>query len=98
MTTPSNPFAALMARLDLDEHQAADYLGVPVFTFRKWANGERSPSAATLRLLDVLRTIEALAPALHAAFLPGEIKHVKKSRTKTSTPSTAGKIMSENPA
>jgi hypothetical protein len=75
----SNPFTHLMTRLHLDENQAADYLGVPVFTFRKWASGERQPSAAVLRLLDVLGTVEALAPALHAGFLPA---HVEKVRVK----------------
>ena len=82
-----------VARLGLDEPQAADYLGVPVFTFRKWASGERQPSAAVLRLLDVLGTVEALAPALHAGFLPSQSRHVKKSRSKRSTDS----VMSENP-
>ena len=80
MTVPtSNQFTHLMHRLGLDEPSAADYLGVPVFTFRKWASGERQPSAAVLRLLDVLGTVEALAPALHAGFLPA---HVDKVRVK----------------
>lgn len=89
----SNQFTHLMTRLGLDEPQAADYLGVPVFTFRKWASGERQPSAAVLRLLDVLGTVEALAPALHAGFLPSQSRHVKKSRSKRSTDS----VMSQNP-
>ena len=94
MTAPtSNQFTHLMTRLGLDEPSAADYLGVPVFTFRKWASGERQPSAAVLRLLDVLGTVEALAPALHAGFLPSQSRHVKKSRSKRSTDS----VMSENP-
>ena len=94
MTTPTpNPFIETMRRLNLDETQAADYLGVPVFTFRKWASGERQPSAAALRLLDVLGTIEALAPALHAGFLPSQSSHVRKSRSKRSTDS----VMSKNP-
>jgi len=94
MTAPtSNQFTHLMTRLGLDEPSAADYLGVPVFTFRKWASGERTPSAAVLRLLDVLGTIEALAPALHAGFLPSQSRHVKKSRLKRSTDS----VMSQNP-
>ncbi len=82
-----------VARLALDESRAADYLGVPVYTLRKWATGERVPSASAIRLLDVLGTIEALAPALHAAFLPTESSHVRKSRSKRSTDS----VMSENP-
>ena len=94
MNPPSpNQFTHLMTRLHLDDNQAADYLGVPVFTFRKWASGERQPSAAVLRLLDVLGTVEALAPALHAGFLPSQSRHVKKSRSKRSTDS----VMSQNP-
>ena len=95
--TTSNPFTHLMERLHLDEPSAADYLGVPVFTFHKWATGERKPSAAVLRLLDVLGTVEALAPALHAGFLPGESRHVKKSAPKQSTGSPADSVMSQNP-
>lgn len=74
-----NQFNALMARLNLDETRAAAYLGVPVFTFRKWASGARKPSAATLRLLDVLGTVEVLAPALHAGFLPAQTIHVERA-------------------
>jgi len=85
-----------IARLGLDENRAAQYLGVPVYTLRKWANGERAPSASAIRLLDVLGTLEALAPALHAAFLPGESGHVKKSRSKRSTDSPADSVMSKN--
>lgn len=59
-----------MARLGLTEDSTADYLGVPVFTLRKWIKGARCPTASAVRLLDVLGTLEALAPALHAAFLP----------------------------
>lgn len=85
MSTPKKPrsarpdpspdsFAArvreTIARLNLDEARAADYLGVPVFTLRKWATGERQPGAAVLRLFDVLGMVEAMAPALHAALTP----------------------------
>ena len=59
-----------MARLNLNEIRAAAYFGVPVFTLRKWINGERKPGAAVTRLLDVLGVLEALAPALHDSFLP----------------------------
>ena len=61
---------ATVDRLHLDEARAADYLGVPVFTLRKWLTGEREPGAAVARLLDVLGMVEALAPALHDSFLP----------------------------
>jgi hypothetical protein len=41
-----------------------------LYTFHKWVTGERSPNASVLRLVDVLGTIEALAPALHESFIP----------------------------
>ena len=83
-----NPFKALQTRLNLDEPRAAAYLGVPVFTFRKWAAGDRKPTAAVARLLEVLGMVEAMNPALHDSFLPpvGEPKVAGKrgrpSKTK----------------
>jgi len=75
-----NPFKALQTRLNLDESRAAAYLGVPVFTFKKWAAGDRKPTAAVARLLEVLGMVEAMNPALHASFLPpvGEPKAAGK--------------------
>lgn len=84
-------------RLNLSEHRAAQYFGVPVFTYRKWSTGEREPGAAVTRLLDVLGMVEAMAPALHESFLPPQIGHVKKSRSKGSTDSTGDRVMSKNP-
>ena len=112
MTTPRKPrsprpdpapdtFAArvrdTMHRLNLDEREAADYLGVPIYTLRKWESGERGSSAAVMRLLDVLGMVEALAPALHASFLPSQSRHVEKSGAKRSTGSTHDSVMSKNP-
>lgn len=101
---PKNPGSALClrladlrSRLDLSPAQMADYLGVPLYTLRKWESGERSGSATLLRLLDVLGMVEAMAPALHEAFLPPEIGHVKKSRSKGSTKSPDNSVMSKNP-
>lgn len=74
-------------RLGLTDSQAADYFGVPVFTYRKWATGEREPSAAVLRLLEVLGIVEALAPSLHGSFLTPENGHVKKLSSTESTAS-----------
>jgi hypothetical protein len=71
-----------LERLHLDDTRGAAYLGVPVFTVRKWITGEREPGAAVARLLDVLGMVEAMAPALHGSFLPAQSVHVKKSRTK----------------
>ena len=72
-------------RLNLSEPRAAAYFGVPVFTYCKWATGDREPGAAVTRLLDVLGMVEAMAPALHDSFLPPELGHVKKSRSKENT-------------
>ena len=86
MTKPAkNPlFVDLMARLDLNEARAAAYFGVPVYTYRKWLNGERMPNASVGRLIDVLGLVEALAPGLHAALLPDA--PVKRGRPKTKGP------------
>ena len=78
---PSNQFTDLIARLGLDEPRAAAYLGVPVYTLRKWIKGERAPSAATLRLLEVLGLLEALAPAIHEALVP--VAHVGEVPAKS---------------
>jgi post-segregation antitoxin (ccd killing protein) len=74
-----------LERLHLDDTRGAEYLGVPVYTVRKWITGEREPGAAVARLLDVLGMVEAMAPALHGSFMPSEPVHVKKSRTKKGT-------------
>lgn len=81
-TPQKAPFAArivaTMDRLNLSEARGAEYLGVPVYTLRKWRTGERAPAAVAVRLLDVLELLEAIAPALHAGLLPPE--RVKRSR------------------
>ena len=71
-----------LERLHLDDTRGAAYLGVPVYTVRKWITGERELGAAVARLLDVLGMVEAMAPALHGSFMPAEPVQVKKSRTK----------------
>jgi transcriptional regulator with XRE-family HTH domain len=102
--TPKNPGSALSlrladlrSRLDLSPAQMADYLGVPIYTLRKWESGERGGSATLLRLLDVLGLVEALAPGLHSALLTSETRHVEKSGSAGSTDSTHDSVMSENP-
>ena len=64
---------ATMERLGLTAQGAADYLGVPVTTIRKWIDGTRTPGAAVIRLFDVLGIVEAIAPSIHAAMLPTAI-------------------------
>ena len=67
---------AIGERLALSDTQTAEYLGVPMPTIRKWLAGERAPSSATIRLLDVLDLISTLAPAIHAHLIP-------EAKTKT---------------
>ena len=74
--TPTNPpqftadLLAMIDRLALTDIRAAGLLGVPVFTLRKWIAGQRAPSAAAVRLLSVLGTLEAIAPDVLAALTP----------------------------
>jgi hypothetical protein len=70
MTQFKTDLLAFTDRLALSEARAAGLLGVPVFTFRKWAAGQRAPSAAAVQLLAVLGTLEALAPDVLAALTP----------------------------
>jgi hypothetical protein len=64
---------ALMSRRGLCEARAADLLGVPLFTLRKWTAAQRAPSAAAVRLLEVLGLLEALAPVLLEALEPAPL-------------------------
>ena len=68
-TSFAEQIKATIERLQLTDNQAADYLGVPVHTLRKWLSGEREPGAATHRLIEVLGMIEALTPAIHQSLL-----------------------------
>lgn len=62
----------ILTRLNLTEQGGANYLGVPVYTLRKWINGTREPSAAVIRLLDVLELVETQAPELHRTLVQVE--------------------------
>jgi hypothetical protein len=86
---------ALIARRGLSEARAADLLGVPVFTLRKWAAGQRAPSASAVRLLGVLGMLEALAPALLGALepAPGPVAHVEKVPVKRSRRKSPGQTL-----
>lgn len=86
MSNPEN-LKATAARLGLSELAMAAYLGVPVFTYRKWVNGTRSMDAAPRRLLEVLELIENEAPDLHlslidAAQAQGGPQEARKPRGK----------------
>ena len=78
--------ASLIERHRLTETQAAGLLGVPVFTLRKWTTGQRAPSAAAVRLVDVLATLEVVAPGLLAALIPAPVvaaAPMKRGRKKS---------------
>ena len=62
---------ATITRLGFTDKQAANYLGVPVFTLRKWLTGERLPNAATHKLIEVLHMVETFAPAIHQLLIKG---------------------------
>ena len=69
---------ATLGRLNLDEPRAAALLGVPVFTLRKWIAGTRAPSASAVRLLDVLGTLDAIAPGVLDALTPDAVPTAPK--------------------
>lgn len=72
--------ASLIERHQLTEARAAGLLGVPVFTLRKWTTGQRAPSAAAVRLVDVLATLEVVAPGLLAALIPAPVLIAPRGR------------------
>lgn len=76
----SPALGALITRHQLTETQAAGLLGVPVFTLRKWQAGTRAPSAAAVRLVEVLDMLNALAPALLDALIPAPVVIVPAKR------------------
>jgi hypothetical protein len=84
---------ALMQRQNLCETQAAGLLGVPVFTLKKWTSAQRAPSAAAVRLLEVLGLLEAVAPALLDALTPGPVVHVEKVQGKRSRRESPGETL-----
>jgi DNA-binding transcriptional regulator YiaG len=50
----------------------AEYLGVSVSTLNKWLRGERNPSDAAARLIDLLAWLDRTHPDVHAQLLPRE--------------------------
>ena len=82
--TTENPFTLMAARLGLDETRAAGLMGVPVYTWRKWASGQRQASASAYRVLELLAMMEALAPDLLAALVP--VATVKPARSRKKSP------------
>ena len=58
-------------RLRLDKAAMAELLAVPRTTYNKWENGERGLNSASVRLIQLMQTIEIMAPAIFNAMLPG---------------------------
>lgn len=78
-------------RLNLAPAGFAAYLGVSVHTLTKWENGTRAAPGIAARLLDVLATVETLAPGLHAAMLPapaGPLAKRRRGRAAPAAPTT----------
>lgn len=69
-TIATQRLVALQDRLGLTAQGMAQYLGVPLATYRNWRDGHREPPAVAGRLLEVLGTVEALAPAIHDHLMP----------------------------
>lgn len=62
---------AIMTRRGMNQIQMARYLGVPQGTIGNWLGGTRVPNKVVVRLLNVLGTIEVLAPAIHDELMKG---------------------------
>lgn len=79
---PAGEFIAavrgLIDRHSLTEPRAAGLLGVPVPTIRKWLAGTRAPSASAVRLIEILGTLEAIAPAIFDSLLPAPTAPAEK--------------------
>jgi DNA-binding transcriptional regulator YiaG len=65
-----NQITDLRARLGLSVPQLAYYLGVSALAIIKYENGTRQPGGALLRLIEVMQTLEVMAPAIHAHMMP----------------------------
>ena len=88
---------AMMHRRGLDETRTAALLGVPVYTLTKWTTGTRAPSAAAVRLLDVLGTLEAIAPGVLDALTPDAAPAAPK-RARGRPPKPAVKVPNQSVA
>lgn len=70
-TATQNILNGIRERHGFSEAALAVYLGVPVYTVRKWLNGTREPGAIFDRLIYVLGIVETMAPAIHEQLMPG---------------------------
>lgn len=65
-----NQITTLRTRLGFTVPQCAQYLGVSPHSIIKYENGTRQVGSALIRLIDVLRTLEVMAPSIHAHIMP----------------------------
>lgn len=79
-TDTSSRILRTMSRLHLDKLSMSAYLGVPPQTLHNWIIGTREPNRAVVRLLDVLDTIEAVAPGIHTHLIPAPKTPGKRGR------------------
>lgn len=80
--------AATLGPLGLEDARAAEFLGVPVPTFRKWRAGTRAPSAAAVRLIDVFDIVRTFAPGLFEGMVPKSVATSDKERVSQKRPGT----------
>lgn len=86
MTHTPETLKAWQAALGLSESGMAAYVGVPLYTWRKWLNGTRKPDAAPLALLDLLAVLPDECPALHALRLENAHKAAKPVKATQVSP------------
>ena len=65
-----NQITDLRARLGLSVPQLAFYFGVRAHAIIKYEHGTGQPGGALLRLIEVMQTLEVMAPAIHAHMMP----------------------------
>jgi len=57
--------------LNLSQTEMADFMGMPVATWRSWESGAREPSGAGKRFMEFIQMINMLNPAIIDAMKPG---------------------------
>lgn len=85
-SSPDGPFKAVLTGICKRHHLTpialAEYLGVSVSAARSWLTTGQVPGSSVIRLIEVLATIEALAPDLHERLLPAHRGYDKPGRPK----------------
>lgn len=81
-----NELKQWQADLGLSEAAMAHYLGIPVHTLKKWANGTRTPDAAPCRLFKILQRIGQAYPVLH-----GDLIREARENAPESAPGRRGR-------